>query len=77
MEKEGINIDSTYLNKLEQEFEKDLNKLKKDIFNQSGEEFNLNSPKQLGDILLIGNTNLSHVALVSEDFNEFLKVFRL
>jgi len=51
MEKEGINIDSTYLNKLEQEFEKDLNKLKKDIFNQSGEEFNLNSPKQLGDIL--------------------------
>jgi len=51
MEKEGINLDSTYLNKLEQEFEKDLNKLKKDIFNQSGEEFNLNSPKQLGDIL--------------------------
>ena len=51
MEKEGINIDSAYLNKLEQEFEKNLNKLKKDIFNQSGEEFNLNSPKQLGDIL--------------------------
>ena len=51
MEKEGINIDSAYLSKLEQEFEKDLNKLKKDIFNQSGEEFNLNSPKQLGDIL--------------------------
>ena len=51
MEKEGINIDSAYLKKLEQEFEKDLNKLKKNIFNQSGEEFNLNSPKQLGDIL--------------------------
>ncbi|MBC8399221.1 MAG: DNA polymerase I [Flavobacteriales bacterium] len=51
MEKEGINIDSAYLNQLEKEFEKDLNKLKKDIYNQSGEEFNLNSPKQLGDIL--------------------------
>ena len=51
MEKEGINIDSSYLNKLEKEFEKDLNKLKKEIYNQSGEEFNLNSPKQLGDIL--------------------------
>ena len=51
MEKEGINIDSSYLNNLEKEFEKDLNKLKKEIYNQSGEEFNLNSPKQLGDIL--------------------------
>ena len=51
MEKEGINIDSSYLNQLEQEFEKDLNKLKEEIYNQSGEEFNLNSPKQLGDIL--------------------------
>ena len=51
MEKEGINIDSSYLNKLEKEFEKDLNKLKKEIYNQSDEEFNLNSPKQLGDIL--------------------------
>ena len=51
MEKEGINIDSLYLNKLEQEFEKDLDKLKNDIYNQSGEEFNLNSPKQLGDVL--------------------------
>ena len=51
MEKEGINIDSSYLNNLEKEFEKDLNKLKKEIYNQSDEEFNLNSPKQLGDIL--------------------------
>ena len=51
MEKEGINIDCSYLNQLEQEFEKDLEKLKGEIFNQSGEEFNLNSPKQLGDIL--------------------------
>ena len=25
--------------------------IKKDIFNMAGEEFNLNSPKQLGDIL--------------------------
>ena len=51
MEKEGISIDSSYLNKLDIEFEKELNTLKKEIFNQSGEEFNLNSPKQLGNIL--------------------------
>ncbi len=51
MEKEGINIDSSYLNKLDKEFEIELSKLKGGIFEMSGEEFNLNSPKQLGDIL--------------------------
>ena len=51
MEKEGISIDSSYLSKLDKEFEVELSKLKKGIFEKSGEEFNLNSPKQLGDIL--------------------------
>ena len=51
MEKEGIKIDTSYLEKLDKEFEEDLEKLKKEIFKKSGEEFNLNSPKQLGEIL--------------------------
>ena len=51
MEKEGISINSSYLSKLDEEFEIDLNKLKSGIFEKSGAEFNLNSPKQLGDIL--------------------------
>ena len=51
MEKEGISIDSSYLSKLDKDFEIELSKLKKGIFEKSGEEFNLNSPKQLGDIL--------------------------
>ena len=51
MEKEGISIDSKYLNNLDKVFESDLDKLKSGIFKKSGEEFNLNSPKQLGDIL--------------------------
>ena len=51
MEKEGISIDSTYLNNLDKVFESELDKLKSGIFEKSGEEFNLNSPKQLGDIL--------------------------
>ena len=51
MEKEGISIDSSYLNNLDKVFESELDKLKNGIFNKSGEEFNLNSPKQLGDIL--------------------------
>jgi DNA polymerase-1 len=51
MEAEGIKIDTSYLEKLDKEFEEDLEKLKKEIFKKSGEEFNLNSPKQLGEIL--------------------------
>jgi len=51
METEGIKIDTSYLEKLDKEFEEDLEKLKKEIFKKSGEEFNLNSPKQLGEIL--------------------------
>ena len=51
METEGIKIDTCYLEKLDKEFEEDLGKLKKEIFKKSGEEFNLNSPKQLGEIL--------------------------
>ena len=51
METEGIKIDTCYLEKLDKEFEEDLEKLKKEIFKKSGEEFNLNSPKQLGEIL--------------------------
>ena len=51
METEGIKIDISFLEKLDKEFEEDLEKLKKEIFKKSGEEFNLNSPKQLGEIL--------------------------
>ena len=51
MEAEGIKIDTSYLKKLDKEFENDLEKLKKEIFKKCGEEFNLNSPKQLGEIL--------------------------
>ena len=51
MEAEGIRIDTSYLKKLDKEFEDDLEKLKKEIFKNCGEEFNLNSPKQLGEIL--------------------------
>lgn len=51
MEAEGIKIDTSYLKKLDKEFDDDLEKLKKEIFKKCGEEFNLNSPKQLGEIL--------------------------
>lgn len=51
MEREGISIDKNRLKKESQDLENDLQKLEQKIFELSGEEFNMNSPKQLGDIL--------------------------
>ncbi len=51
MEIEGINLDVAYLNKLSKETDKDIEKTKKIIYNESKEEFNISSPKQLGEVL--------------------------
>ena len=51
MEKKGICIDQAYLKKLSVDYHKKLDLLEVDIYKQAGEEFNINSPKQLGDVL--------------------------
>ena len=51
MEISGIGIDKEYLAGLSGEMEKKLNKLTKSIYEIAGEEFNINSPKQLSKIL--------------------------
>lgn len=51
MELAGISLDKECLKKESLELENDLKNLEKKIFEFSGEEFNLNSPKQLGEIL--------------------------
>ncbi|MDO5564471.1 MAG: DNA polymerase I [Eubacteriales bacterium] len=51
MEKIGIKIDKNKLNIVKDDLEKEIIILKKDIYNLSNEEFNINSPKQLGNIL--------------------------
>ena len=49
----GILIDSDYLKKLSKEYHKELDELAKRIYKDAGEEFNLNSPKQMGEVLFV------------------------
>lgn len=51
MEIEGITLDLDWLKKESTDLEGDLKELEQNIFDLSGEVFNLNSPKQLGEIL--------------------------
>ena len=51
MQRYGIKIDIDKLKKLLKEVEERCKKIKEEIFNIAGKEFNLNSPKQLGVIL--------------------------
>ncbi|MCA9357020.1 hypothetical protein KC872_02305, partial [Candidatus Kaiserbacteria bacterium] len=51
MKKQGITLDVEYLKELSVRFHTELHKLEENIYKQVGEEFNLNSPKQLGEIL--------------------------
>lgn len=51
MEKNGILVDLAYLKSLAKSYHHDLSQLEKEIWNIAGMEFNINSPKQMGDVL--------------------------
>ena len=51
MEIEGIKIDNNFLKVLSEKFGKKINKLEKEVFKISKKEFNIASPKQLGEII--------------------------
>ncbi|GAA8743236.1 DNA polymerase I [Helicobacter pylori] len=51
MEFQGFKIDVPYFKRLEQEFKNELHVLERQILDLIGVDFNLNSPKQLGEIL--------------------------
>ncbi len=51
MEIEGIKIDNKFLSVLSSKFEKKIEKIQKTIFKISKKEFNIASPKQLGEVI--------------------------
>ena len=51
MELNGIKLDSKFLNRLSAEAEITIKQLETDIYKLTGEEFNINSPKQMKEVL--------------------------
>ena len=53
MELEGITVKREVLDEMGEELKVEISRLEKEIYFLSGEEFNIMSPKQLGDILFV------------------------
>ncbi|MFH1453878.1 MAG: DNA polymerase I [Armatimonadota bacterium] len=51
MEEEGVSLDVNYLKKLSGRFSKKIEEKEAEIFSLAGCEFNINSPKQVGEVL--------------------------
>jgi DNA polymerase I len=51
MEKTGVRIDAGLLNRMAGTLSSEMQRVGEEIFVQSGHRFNINSPKQLGDVL--------------------------
>lgn len=51
MEYEGVTLDEDVLAKMSDDLKRDSELVQKEIFTLAGQEFNINSPKQLGEIL--------------------------
>jgi DNA polymerase I len=51
MQKNGIKVDVDFMKNLSREYHKKLNDIEKKIWEHAGQEFNVASPKQLGEII--------------------------
>ena len=51
MEFEGVKIDTTALSKMSDDLRVESEKVQREIFEMAGTEFNIGSPKQLGDVI--------------------------
>ena len=53
MEELGIRVNEKYLKELSDQFNKEAKKIEKQVYKITGKEFNIGSPKQLGEIIFI------------------------
>ncbi len=87
MEREGMQVDTVGIKSFSQKLSKDIEILEKEIFTLADEEFNINSPKQLGVILFekLGlpakkktktgySTNADVLESLAEDYPIVLKI---
>ncbi len=51
MEFEGVRVDVQALNKMSEELKKEIERVQREIYQIAGVEFNIGSPKQLGEVL--------------------------
>ena len=51
MEKTGVRLDCNYLEELSKEINQKISRFEKDIYDEAGTIFNINSPKQVGEVL--------------------------
>ena len=65
MEENGTSIDVEYLSVIEKEINEKLSVIESKIYEAVGEEFNINSPKQVGD-MLFGKMNLKAKGMKSK-----------
>lgn len=73
MEKAGIKVNEQKLKELDSEFSEKMATTEKEIYNLAGEKFNLNSPKQIGEILYL-KLGLKGKKNVSGSFNTSAEV---
>ncbi len=62
IERRGMKLDANYLKVMSKDFNGRINELKEKIFSEAGEEFNINSPKQL-QVILFERLGLDHTGI--------------
>lgn len=69
----GIKVDTAYLKELSVEMTRDMHALEKEIYTMAGEEFNINSPKQL-QVILFEKLKLSSFKKTKTGFSTNVQV---
>lgn len=87
MEYNGVSIDEHYLVSLTASMDEELRRIESDIFNLAECSFNINSPRQVGEVLFVklglkakkkrGKTNYSTNAAVLEELAQEYEIARL